>query len=232
MIWAEEPGSYAARNVALAEATGEVLFFTDSDCVPDPDWVRLGLERMAGLPERDRIAGCIELFPEGEHWRPAEIYDRLMWLKQPEYVKSGWGTTANLVVRRALFAEVGPFDAKSFSGGDKEWNLRAFAKGSQIHYDERVIIKHPARSTFAELALKRRRLIGGKHERQASSIKRFLPPLKLLRPSVKSTLKIWRYENLSARDRFGLAVIDYRLRLLMFRELIKLRYLGSKGERQ
>src|SRR5690606_16589320 len=30
-------GSYAARNRALTEATGEVLAFTDADCLPRPD---------------------------------------------------------------------------------------------------------------------------------------------------------------------------------------------------
>ena len=43
VIWAEQPGSYAARNAVLPHAKGEVLFFTDSDCIPDPDWLRLGV---------------------------------------------------------------------------------------------------------------------------------------------------------------------------------------------
>ncbi len=33
-------GSYAARNRALREARGEFLAFTDSDCIPDPGWLR------------------------------------------------------------------------------------------------------------------------------------------------------------------------------------------------
>jgi GT2 family glycosyltransferase len=232
VIWAEQPGSYAARNAALGKAVGEVLFFTDSDCIPDRDWVRLGVKRMASLPEADRVAGCIELFPAGPDWVPEEIYDRLLWLKQTEYAKAGWGTTANLIVRRTLFDTVGPFDGRLFSGGDKEWNLRANAKGSAVHYDAGVIIKHPARGTFAELALKRRRLTGGKHKRQANSLKRFVPPIHMLIPPIRMIIRLLRQPDLGLSTRLALARIDYKLRLVSFKELIKLRYFSSRGERQ
>ena len=232
VIWAEQPGSYAARNVALAQAIGEVVFFTDSDCIPDRDWVRLGVDGMAALPETDRIAGNIQLFPAGAEWAPAEIYDRLLWLKQTEYARAGWGTTANLVVRRSLFEVVGLFDASLFSGGDKQWNLRANAMGSAVHYDAGVIINHPARGSFAELALKRRRLTGGKHKRQAHSFKRFLLPIRLLIPSVKMTAKLLKQPDMTLSMRLALARIDYGLRWVAFKELIRLRYFAFKGERQ
>ncbi len=32
-------GSYAARNRALRDATGELLAFTDADCAPEPNWL-------------------------------------------------------------------------------------------------------------------------------------------------------------------------------------------------
>jgi GT2 family glycosyltransferase len=187
---------------------------------------------MANMDPDDRIAGNITLFPAGSEWQPEEIYDRLAWLKQTEYARAGWGTTANLVVRRSLMDKVGPFDARLFSGGDKEWNLRANAAGSKLHYDADVIINHPARGTFAELALKRRRLAGGKHKRQTNSWKRFLPPLRLLAPSVTMSRRLLAAKELPLSTRLALIRIDYALRRVTFAEMIRLRYLAHKGERQ
>src|SRR5262245_61424835 len=34
-----KPGSYAARNAGLAIAAGEIIAFTDADCLPSADWI-------------------------------------------------------------------------------------------------------------------------------------------------------------------------------------------------
>lgn len=43
-----KPGSYAARNVGAKAATSNILAFTDADCVPDPEWLKQGIRRLAG----------------------------------------------------------------------------------------------------------------------------------------------------------------------------------------
>jgi len=49
-----EPGSVGhVRNVALAEATGDVISYVDSDCVPAPEWLAQGLK---ALLADDRVA--------------------------------------------------------------------------------------------------------------------------------------------------------------------------------
>ncbi len=39
-------GSVAARCAGIQEAGGQILAFTDSDCVPDPDWLEAGVAGM------------------------------------------------------------------------------------------------------------------------------------------------------------------------------------------
>src|SRR4051794_32738190 len=36
----ENRGAGPARNLGMDQSAGEILAFTDSDCVPDPDWLR------------------------------------------------------------------------------------------------------------------------------------------------------------------------------------------------
>ncbi|MGH2411447.1 MAG: glycosyltransferase family A protein, partial [Chloroflexota bacterium] len=56
----EKQGSYAARNVGIARAKGEVLAFTDADCRPAPDWIQAGVDIFRST-KVDRIAGIVTL---------------------------------------------------------------------------------------------------------------------------------------------------------------------------
>src|SRR5262249_61530566 len=61
--------SYAARNRGVAASHGELLAFTDADCVPDPGWVRA----LAAAFEDHRVglaAGSIEA------WRADRLVER------------------------------------------------------------------------------------------------------------------------------------------------------------
>ena len=55
IISESKPGSYAARNKGISAAKGEILAFTDSDCIPYPDWIEQAVKLlMAGA---QRVAG-------------------------------------------------------------------------------------------------------------------------------------------------------------------------------
>lgn len=232
VIHATEPGSYAARNAALREVRGDVIFFTDSDCIPDPGWIAAGLAQIATLGPVDRIAGAVELFAHGAVWTASELYDRVTWLRQEDYVNFGWGATANLVTRKAAFDLAGPFDGDTYSGGDREWNQRATAKGSAIVYGPGVKIRHPARATFAELAKKRKRILGGRHRiKVRKSWKKYLPPTGYLIPSVSATKRIFNHPGLTTWEKWQVWWVEYRLRIVTFTETVRLRFLSGDAKR-
>jgi len=221
IVWRPKPGSYAARNAAVAVARGAVLCFTDSDCRPESDWVANALALFDRQPEVDRIGGAVILTPKGESWTTPELYDRIFGLRQERYVARGYAATANLVVRRDLFDRAGPFDDSLYSSGDKEWNRRAEAAGSRIVLGEDVRVRHPARDSVAALAKKKRRVLGGRVRMKSKGrLTLLLKTPKYLIPSLAALGRILSEPGLSARERLQLAALDYRLRQEERREVV------------
>jgi glycosyltransferase involved in cell wall biosynthesis len=144
-------GSYAARNLAVGEARGTILAFTDADCTPTPAWLAAGvaaLERGADL-----VAGHIEV-PLGPRPTVAALVDRLRFLDQQRYVGTGFAATANLLVRKALVEDLGAFNDRLRSGGDLEFGLRARAAGGSIVYAPDAVVIHDSRDTMNALVRK------------------------------------------------------------------------------
>lgn len=231
VIHVPKPGSYAARNAAVLKSRGKVLFFTDSDCQPDRQWIEHGLSTLAGLGPTDRVGGAIDLFAKGETWTSAERYDLVHHLLQPLYVQRGWCATANLVTSRAAFDLVGPFDEDSFSGGDWKWGERAAELGSQIVFSQDASIRHPARDSFAVLAKKRRRVVGQWHDIELASGTRERSTIKFLLPDFNELTWTAVDTRLTEAEKVALFSIQYRLRLVAFVEFFRLRYLGGKPNR-
>lgn len=174
------PGSYAARNAGLAVASGDVVAFTDADCIADPDWIAaaVGLLDSSGA---DRVAGEVVVFKATGDPTVAEMYEVATAFNQRRNAQNGVSVTANLVVKRVVFEDVGQFDAGLMSGGDIEWNQRASRAGRSIVYGKQAVVRHPARATIRELKRKARRVAGG---RMSMKSRRALKLIRLAFPSL------------------------------------------------
>jgi glycosyltransferase involved in cell wall biosynthesis len=156
-------GPYPARNVAAARAAGDVLVFTDADVLPAPQWLERGL-RAFESPDVDLIAGEVRI-PLPERPSAVSMVDAARHLDQERYVKLGYGVTANLWVRKAVFDELGGFNERVLSGGDVEFGSRATAAGKRLVYVPEARVDHPPREVPAELIRKGFRLgIGGSQQ--------------------------------------------------------------------
>lgn len=188
------PGSYAARNAALPLARGEVLAFTDADCVPHNEWLARGVARLQAHPEAGLVAGVITLFfHDAKRPTAVELYESLTAFPQHKYVaKYHYGATANVFTWRRVMDAIGPFNAALTSGGDREWGQRVYAAGLPLVYAEEVQVQHPARRSFGELSHKVVRVTKGMEtlrRKQAGSfpafakdtVKDLLPPLGKIR---------------------------------------------------
>ena len=155
------PGSYAARNLALAHADGEVVCFTDADCSADEDWVRHAVAALADT-RVGIVAGHVELdFGPRLRLSASELFEKCFSFKQAENARNRVCVTANWTSRLALIRSFGGFDATLKSGGDHRLAAQIAAAGHLIVYAPGAIVRHPARADFRELTRKRRRVIGG-----------------------------------------------------------------------
>jgi glycosyltransferase involved in cell wall biosynthesis len=192
------PGSYAARNRGLSVARGEVLAFTDSDCVPLPDWIEKGVAALLRVPDCGLVGGKVEVFfRDPKRPTAVELYESRTAFLQQEYIEVGrFAVTANLFTFRKVVDDVGVFDAELKSGGDLEWGQRVAAHGYPLVYAEDARVAHPARSSYRELYRKVARTVGGIKDMQGRKNCRFLGwgrgfVIDSL-PPMRSSLRAWR----------------------------------------
>lgn len=164
LLYEARRGSYAARNTGVETATGEILAFTDSDCIPRPDWLRRGVEALQAKPCPDAIGGAIQIFfPHGPDPRTGpEHFEVRHEFQQRKYIEEwSFAATANVFVTRAVFDQVGPFNPVLQSGGDTDWGTRLVDSGRRLTFAPQVVVDHPARSSWRELGRKSVRVANG-----------------------------------------------------------------------
>lgn len=160
VITEEKPGLYAARNAGIRIA-GKILGFTDSDCIPDINWISNAMSAFESDPECYRIAGQIRLYYKSHKLTNAELYEQVYPYKQDMFLEQGGiGVTANMFAYKLVFEEIGLFREDLLSGSDYEWASRAAAANFAIKYSDAVIVNHPARHHLKQL-IKKARQIGG-----------------------------------------------------------------------
>jgi glycosyltransferase involved in cell wall biosynthesis len=147
LIHESKPGSYFARNKGFEMSSNEILAFTDSDCIPEKDWLMNAQKYFA--ENNDLIGGKVEIFkPEGGG-EYSFLYERVTAFPQHANVPLGKGITANLFVRNKVFVKMNKFDTAVKSGGDWLFTLKCIEAGYQMVYADDVLVKHPARDLLS-----------------------------------------------------------------------------------
>ncbi len=188
-------GSYAARNTGVKISRGNLLGFTDSDCIPAVNWIEAGVNQFQSHENCGLVAGHIEFFfKRNTNPNGAEYWDSVNHLQQKKYVeKQKFGATANIFTSRAVFDCVGLFNPELQSGGDLEWGNRVFVAGYQQIYAADVCVQHPARASILELKTKLKRVTEG-HYILRSTTKTlgqiFQDYLHLAKPTVRHMFRL------------------------------------------
>ena len=203
LTYEQQPGSYVARNKGLSIAKGEIIAFTDSDCIPAVDWIEKGVSKLIQTDNCGLVAGKIELtFQNAKRPTPVEIYESLTAFDQKNKVESfKHGVTANLFTYKRIFEKVGLFNPELKSGGDVEWGKRVYHYGYRQSYAANCCVQHPARRTLAQLFFKTSRVEGGIYEckyKQGYSILNICTDLFRLALKILGLLKRFCFEVTNA----------------------------------
>ena len=110
LLAVNHPSPYAARNLAVSQACGDLLLFTEPDCVPDRDWVRTFVERLdspavtvgVGHVAAARSTRLLEMFTAYEDRRDAWVFSSDRWSLY-------FGRPKNMAIARRRFDDHGPF---------------------------------------------------------------------------------------------------------------------------
>ncbi|TMV07024.1 glycosyltransferase family 2 protein [Ruegeria sediminis] len=147
-------GAAHARNRGLSETSAPRLFFIDADCVPAPDWLAVG--RMVA-DQADLIGGRVDVFDETPPPRSgAEAFEAVFAFNFRRYVEvQGFSGAGNLLTRRDVFEDIGGFI--NGVSEDREWTMRAVARGYSLIYEDRLRVSHPSRQDWQALKAKWRR---------------------------------------------------------------------------
>ncbi len=215
------PGSYAARNRGLKCASGELIGFTDADCIPEPDWIERAVAAAADADGGVRVAGAIRLFREPGGSRPAWWFESVISFDQQNNVRHGVAVTANLFVEKSVFETVGVFDASLFSGGDVAWNRLATEKGIPLVYAEQVVVRHPARSSMGEIFRKYRRVFGNGYLRARREGKGLPYVLRCCVPPARYGFRAWRNGQPALKVLFACSVF-WGVKVLMVLEAFRI----------
>ena len=210
----DQPGSYAARNKGIVASKGQILAFTDSDCLPDPDWIAAGVRALAAHPGCGAVGGRIEMVArDPQRITAVDLHDLVWGMPQRVYVERfGLAATANLLAHRWVFDRVGPFDASFKSCGDCEWSFRREAAGIELAYADEARVCHPTRGSLREFVRRRRRITGGFHQ-LAPILERSYPHKRFEIPKtfahsyhrIRRSLSHRRLATLRSKLRFTLA---------------------------
>jgi GT2 family glycosyltransferase len=145
-------GAGAARNAGAARARGRYLAFTDDDCRPSPDWLRMLDARLQVAPAHLIGGRTVNGLPSN-HWATTSqaIVGMAYAFYNADPAAPRFFASNNIAVPADVFAAVGGFRADGFrvASEDRELCDRWRHAGQRLAYEPRAVVEHAHALGFA-----------------------------------------------------------------------------------
>ncbi len=194
LIKQSNAGPAAARNRGASEAKGEIILFTDSDCVPERDWIRMMIEPFIQDISVIGVKGAYRT-------RQREIAARFVQLEyEDKYDKMKKDETIDFIdtysaaFKKDIFLSMGGYDT-SFPvacAEDVDLSYRLSSEGHKMVFNPKAIVYHIHPNTvigylkkkfkfafWRVLAVKRnpQKMVKDSHTPQSTKLELMLIPL-------------------------------------------------------
>jgi GT2 family glycosyltransferase len=140
-------GPAAARNFGFLHARGDLIVFTDDDCIPDPGFVTAYWNAYVKANSPDiAFTGKVDV-PLGED--PTDYERNIKQLETAEFL------TANCAVSRNVFRKVGGFDETYTMAWreDSDLHFSLLQHGVPVVHVTEAIVQHPVRDARWNISL-------------------------------------------------------------------------------
>ncbi len=150
-------GPGTARNLGVHSSRGDIILFTDDDCLVDPGWVGAHRKRLenaepalGGLGGRVRARGN-DLFSRYYEFHRI-LEPRPHDAAAPERIP--YLVTANCAVTRRAFMKAGGFDGRipTAGGEDAALAIRMVKQGFHLERNLSAVVTHRYRASLADFA--------------------------------------------------------------------------------
>ena len=136
-------GPAVARNAGAKKAKGEIILFTDSDCIADKNWIK----EMVKPFEKQGVSGVQGAYKTKQkeliaRFGQIEIEHRYERMKKAKEID--WVGSYSAGFRRKEFLELGGYD-ESFpiaSGEDPEFSFRVAKEKGKLVFNPKAIVYH------------------------------------------------------------------------------------------
>lgn len=213
---ADIQSSYAARNTGIEHASGDVLLFLDADMWVPETWIA---DMVSTLESNNYdYLGCNVQVVTDDRPNFWECYEQSFSFPVETYLEDKqFAPTCALAIRREVFDEVGLFDHRLESGGDKEFGQRVHRAGFNQGYAEDVTACHPARKSWKALRSKALRIGRGhtqrRHYHRDLGDTHPLHPANYFPPSPFRLRRRFSGQSVSILSLVGFYLLEYILKL-------------------